>query len=97
MRLVAIFEDTPPMAHVRARLEPAHIEYLRSHSSEILIAGGLRDAPGGGFVGGLWVLEVPSKDRAVQLVEDDPYFRAERRPYRLLVWGKALPELEAVL
>ena len=97
MRLVAIFEDTPPMAEVRARLEPAHIEYLRLHSNEILIAGGLRNAPGASFVGGLWVLEVPSKERAVQLVEDDPYFKAERRPYRLLVWGKALPELKATL
>jgi uncharacterized protein len=85
------------MAEVRARFEPAHIEYLRMHSSEILIAGGLRDAPGAGFVGGLWVLEVPSKERAVQLIEDDPYFKAERRPYRLLVWGKAVPEIKAVL
>jgi hypothetical protein len=97
MRLVAIFEDTPPMADVRTRLDSAHIEYLRSHSSEILIAGGLRDAPGAGFVGGLWVLEVPSKERAVQLVEGDPYFQAERRPYRILVWGKALPDLKAIL
>jgi uncharacterized protein len=97
MRLVAIFDDTPAMVAVRARLETAHIAYLRSHLSEIAIAGGLRDEPGGGFVGGLWVLEVPSKQRAVQLIEADPYWQAERRPYRLLVWGKALPELEVVL
>jgi len=97
LRLVAIFEDTAPMAAVRSRLEPAHIEYLRVHASEILLAGGLRNAPGGSFVGGLWVLEVPSKERAVQLVEADPYFKAERRPYKLLVWGKALPELKVVL
>lgn len=97
MRLVAIFDDTPPMAAIRARLEPVHIEYLRAHSSEILIGGGLRDVPGGAYVGGLWVLEVESKARAVRLVEDDPYFQAERRPYRLLVWGKAVPELPALL
>jgi uncharacterized protein YciI len=97
MRLVVIFEDTPPMADIRARLEPAHIEYLRAHSDEILIAGGLRDASGAGYVGGLWVLEVPSKERAVRLVEDDPYYVSERRPYRMLRWGKALPERMAAL
>jgi hypothetical protein len=42
-------------------------------------------------------MEVVSKDRAVQLIEADPFFQAERRPYRLLVWGKALPDLQAVL
>jgi len=40
---------------------------------------------------------VPSKARAHELVRNDPYFRAEARPYRLLVWGKALPDLPAVL
>jgi len=97
MRLVAIFEDTLRMPAVRAELEPAHIAYLASHTSEIVIAGGLREAPGAAYVGGLWVLEVASKERAVRLIEDDPFFKAEPRPYRLLVWGKALPELKAVL
>lgn len=31
------------------------------------------------------------------LVEGDPYFKAERRPYELRVWGKALPDIEAML
>ena len=97
MRLIVIFEDTPPMAAIRQRLEPAHLAFLREHVDEILIAGGTRDLPGGPYVGGLWVLEVPSKERAVQLVEADPYYRAERRPYRLLVWGKALPDVPAAL
>ena len=97
MRLIAIFEDTPRMPAVRARLEPAHIEYLASHTSEIVIAGGLREAPGAAYVGGLWVLEVASKERAIRLIEEDPFFQAEPRPYRLLVWGKALPAVQAVL
>lgn len=97
MRLVAIFDDTPAMAAVRDRLELAHLEYLRTHVKEIALAGGLRDVPGGPHVGGLWIMEVASKERAVQLIEDDPFFRAERRSYRLLVWGKALPDLRAVL
>ena len=97
MRLVAIFDDTPAMRDVRARLEPAHLDYLRTHVDEIVLAGGLRDAPGAGYVGGLWILEVATKERAVSLIESDPFYRAEARPYRLLVWGKALPDLQAVL
>jgi uncharacterized protein YciI len=97
MRLIVLFDDTPPMAAVRRRLEPAHLAYLREHVGEILIAGGTRDVPGGAYVGGLWILEVASKDRAAQLVEGDPYYMAERRPYRVLVWGKALPDVPAAL
>jgi uncharacterized protein len=97
MRLIAIFEDTPAMPDVRARLEPAHLEYLRAHVGEIVLAGGLREAPGAGYVGGLWILEVASMERAAQLVHNDPFYQAEARPYKLLVWGKALPDLQAVL
>ncbi|MFI4931609.1 MAG: YciI family protein [Burkholderiales bacterium] len=97
MRLIAIFEDTPPMPDVRARLEPAHLAYLRANVGEIVLAGGLRESPGAGYVGGLWILEVASMERAEQLVQADPFFQAEARPYKLLVWGKALPDLQAVL
>jgi uncharacterized protein YciI len=97
MRWVVTFDDTPAMPDVRARLEPAHLDYLRSHVDEIVLAGGLRDAPGADYVGGLWILEVASRERAVALIEGDPFYAAEARPYRLLVWGKALPDLQAVL
>ena len=97
MRWVAIFEDTAAMPDVRARLEPAHLDYLREHVDEIVLAGGLRNAPGAGYVGGLWILEVASRERAIELVQGDPFYQAEARPYRLLVWGKALPDLNAVL
>lgn len=97
MRLIAIFEDTPAMPDVRARLEPAHLAYLRANVGEIVLAGGLRESPGAGYVGGLWILEVASMERAEQLVQADPFFQAEARPYKLLVWGKALPDLQAVL
>jgi uncharacterized protein YciI len=69
MRWVAIFQDTAGMLAVRQEREALHFEYLRKHESEILIAGGLREAPGSAFVGGLWVLEVASKERAIALVE----------------------------
>ncbi len=97
MRLIVIFEDEPPMAEVRARLEPAHLAFLEAHRDEIKQAGGLRNEPGGAYVGGLWVFEVASKARAIELIEADPYYHAHRRPYRLLVWGKALPQYEVTM
>ena len=97
MRWIVVFDDTPAMADVRRRLEPAHLAYLREHVAEIVIAGGTRHVPGGPYAGGLWILEVVSRERALQLIEGDPYYQAERRPYRLLIWGKALPDVPAVL
>jgi uncharacterized protein len=97
MRLAALFDDEPPMAAVRARLEPAHLAFLEAHRDEIKQAGGLRNQPGGPCVGGLWVLEVASKERAVELIAADPYQQAHRRPYRLLVWGKALPQYQVAM
>jgi uncharacterized protein YciI len=61
------------------------------------MAGGLRNQHGGPYVGGLWVFEVQSRERAVALIEQDPYYRANPRKYRLLAWGKALPQYDVVM
>jgi uncharacterized protein len=97
MRIAVIFEDSPEMTAVRKACEPEHLAYLELHRIEIPLAGGLREDPAGPYVGGLWVMEVTGKDRAVELVERDPYFLAFPRRYRLLVWGKALPQYKVML
>ncbi len=90
MRWVAIFDDNQECESVRKEHAEAHFSYLATNRDRILIAGGLRPAPGEWYCGGLWVIEVDSRDDAVRLVEGDPYFRLGlRRSYRLLVWGKA--------
>jgi hypothetical protein len=33
----------------------------------------------------------------VQLIEHDPYYRANPRTYRLLAWGKALPQYDVLM
>lgn len=97
MRFVVIFEDSPAMAEVRRIREPEHLKYLDEHHTEIPMAGGLREEHGGSYVGGLWVLEVESRSRAVELIERDPYYIACPRSYRLLAWGKALPHLQVLM
>jgi uncharacterized protein YciI len=92
MRWIVFFTDTPEMLQVRKERENLHLEYLHQHETEILIAGGCREAAGSAFVGGLWVLDVASRERAVALIESDPYFEPAHRSYRLLTWGKAFAD-----
>lgn len=98
MRWVAIFHDAPGMASVRGKDAIAlHYAYLRQYADEILIAGPLRETPEGQIVGGLWVMEVRTRQRAVELVENDTYFKSGYRTYRLLTWTKALEDRQATL
>lgn len=85
------------MLEIRKERQDLHFEYLKKHESEILIAGGCREVPDCTFVVGLWVLEVSSKERAVELIENDPYFVPSCRTYQLLVLGKAFAEKPVVL
>lgn len=90
MRWVAIFDDNTDLDSVRKQHSAAHFDYVGANRDKIVIAGGLRRAPDEWYCGGLWVLEVDSRDEAVRLIEDDPYFRLGlRKGDRLLVWGKA--------
>lgn len=91
-RWVAILEDhsRETAGWVRDSHADDHFAYLAANADKIRIGGGLRPAPGEWFTGGLWVLEVDSRDEAVRLVEDDPYFKLGlRKNYQLFVWGKA--------
>jgi hypothetical protein len=97
MRFVVIFEEDSEMLPVREKHEPAHLAYLEQHREEIRMADGLRNYHGGPYVGGLWVFEVESRERAVALIEQDPYYRAIPRKYRLLAWGKALPQYDVLM
>lgn len=92
MRWVAIFQDDPGMLEIRKQKGQAHLDYLAENENEILIGGGLRSGPGEHYAGGLWVLEVASRERAVELIENDPYYAPAIRSYRLFTWGKALED-----
>lgn len=48
-------------------------------------------------MGGLWVLDVPSRERAMELIENDPYWVPAHRSVRLLTWGKGLEDVMVTL
>ena len=96
-RWIAIFTDTPSMLEVRAQYGLKHVEYLDQYRDEIILAGGCRLSPESDYMGGLWILEVKDRARAVELVEQDPYFIRGARHYELRTWGKAFPERQVTL
>lgn len=99
-RWVALFEDVSEdkARPIRQHHDQQHFDYLAKYSDEIVIAGGLRPDEGAWSSGGLWVLEVSSKARAIELCENDPYFKLGlRKSYQLCRWGKAPCYGEVVL
>ena len=96
-RWVVIFDDNLEMLDVRRKFGAQHLDYLRANSARILIGGGLRNAPGEPFVGGLWVVEADGRDEIVKLVENDPYYHPEFRSFKILTWGKALEDRATTL
>jgi uncharacterized protein YciI len=91
-RWVAIFEDNPEeqAGWVRKQHAKDHFAYLEMNADAIKLAGGLRPSPEDWWNGGLWVMEVDTRQRAASLCENDPYFKLGlRKSYRLCVWGKA--------
>ncbi|WCN13252.1 hypothetical protein GV054_09670 [Marinomonas mediterranea] len=96
MRWVVLFEDTPEMMGYRSANKQRHVDYIRENRTEIMIGGGFKETDDGIFVGGMWILDVACRERAVELIESDPYFNPVHRKYRLLRWGKVLED-ETVL
>ncbi|MFT2112724.1 YciI family protein [Marinomonas sp. 2405UD68-3] len=96
MRWVVLFNDAPEMMEHRKNNKQSHVDYVSKNKTEILIGGGFKEDQEGIFVGGMWILNVSSKQRAIKLIENDPYFHPVHRKYRLLLWGKVLED-ETVL
>jgi hypothetical protein len=91
-RWAVMFSDGPEMAAIRAEREPAHLAYLDAHREMILMAGGLREEPGAAFLGGLWIVEAPTRADVAALIERDPYFQSGARQATIRFWGRAFPE-----
>ena len=79
MRWVAYFQDHAGREWIRKEHAGAHFDYLASQRDKIRLAGGLRESPDAWYCGGLWIMEVESRDEAVRLVEADPYFKLGQR------------------
>jgi uncharacterized protein YciI len=89
-RWAAIFEDHPGGDAIRVAHKAAHLAYLEASRDRVRIAGGLRDPDDAEWSGSLWIIDADTREEAVRIVENDPYFRGGlRQSYRLLAWGRA--------
>lgn len=91
-RWAVTFSDKPEMAALRAARGAAHLDFLRARRDRILIAGALRDEPGGAFVGGLWIVEAQSRDEIMAMLAEDPFYDPALRTVTIAHWGRAFPE-----
>ena len=93
MLFVVFFEDNPNLeVDPRARLMPAHLDFLEGKATQISAAGPLKD-DGGAAAGGLWLVEAGSAAEVQALVEDDPFWPSGlRKSVRILAWTQVFAE-----
>lgn len=93
MAWLITFEDEPSRAGLRATHGDRHLAYVRGIERHILCAGGLREAPDGPQVGGMWILDVPTREAATALFQGDPFFQEGLRAnVRVRHWTKGVWE-----
>ena len=74
--VVVVCRDGPAGATARAAATAAHLAYIETILGEINVAGPLYDPDGVTTVGSLFSLRTRSMERARQIIENDPYFKA---------------------
>lgn len=93
MLFAVLFEDNPDLeVDPRARLMPAHLDFLERNAPNIKAAGPLKD-DAGATAGGLWLVEAGSAAEVQALVEDDPFWPSGlRKSVRILAWTQVFAE-----
>ena len=93
MLFAVIFEDNPDLeVDPRARLMPAHLDFLEGKATLIRAAGPLKDGADA-TAGGLWLVEAVSAAEVQALVEDDPFWPSGlRKTVRILAWTQVFAE-----
>ena len=92
MLFAVILRNKPGQAELGARYRDSHIQWLDQHQEVVRVAGSLREAFDAVPVGGLWIVEAPSKEDAEALLVTDPYFVCGlRQSHEVLHWRKAFP------
>lgn len=90
---VRFHDHSDPLALRQQHLQ-AHIDWLDTHKDVVLIGGSLRDEPGDARpVGGLWIVEAPSRAAVEALLQTDPFWRCGlRERVEIHCWSKAFPD-----
>ena len=76
MPYVIQFEDLPDTMQRKIEIRPTHIEWVTKNAYRIILSGGFfpegNDFPNGGLI----VLDVETRQDAIDYIENDPFFIA---------------------
>jgi uncharacterized protein YciI len=93
MLYAVLFTDNAAHAEARARLMPAHLEFLERHRDWIRAAGPLRDAADGSAAGGLWLVDADNAEAVIELYKGDPFWSTGlRQSIRVLQWSQVFAD-----
>lgn len=85
-----IYADQPGRLPERALHMTAHLAFLARHSGRVIAAGTLCPEEDATPIGGIWIVNVPSKADAEELLQRDPFWIAGlRKSVRVSHWAKA--------
>ncbi len=73
---VVVCRDGPNGARARGANTQAHLAYIETVLGDLSVAGPLFDEAGRSTVGSLYVLHTRSLERAREIIENDPFYRA---------------------
>lgn len=98
MLFIVRFEDDPTKLLVRQTLLTAHINYLDSVKSIVLLAGSLRDDLLGFPVGGLWIVEACNKAAVMEIIQSDPFWKGGlRKSWVIQHWSRAFEDRQVLI
>lgn len=66
--------DDPEQAHIRQEVYQEHLDYLDEIAPHLLACGAKLDDDGVKASGGVYLVDVDTRDEAQQLIEADPFY-----------------------
>jgi len=90
MLFMVRFNDRQDRHETRSMYLQEHIDWLDANSVQVLVGGSLRASPGDNPVGGLWIVDMESKEEVEAVIETDPFWiHGLRSSVEILHWSKA--------
>jgi uncharacterized protein YciI len=82
--------DKPDHQAVRQQHRPAHLDFLKQNAPLLLACGAKLQDDGSDMGGGLYVVDLDTREAAQAFIEADPFFQAELfEQVRITRWRKA--------
>ena len=82
--------DKPNHQHVRQANRPEHLEYLEANKALLLACGAKLNDDGSDGGGGLYIVDVETREAAQAFIEADPFHKAALfAEVKIVRWRKA--------